>query len=177
MPVRTEPLHHARILKASRALRALAALLGIAGCAHAVASTSKPDAIPVALVGDFVDDYGIRYSISAAEWFQKPQARYRIDHADTTAGYLIARNDDNNPGEKGRWSRIDWITLDGMRPFEWAFCLSAYDAPTREAAEAVALARRDTPKTGCGGYPFSRMRRATATDMLKDTPYTAPRSR
>jgi hypothetical protein len=37
--------------------------------------------------------------------------------------------------------------------------LSAYQAPTADSAEATRIARPDTPRTGCNGYPFSRMQR------------------
>jgi hypothetical protein len=156
-----------------RAFRLLAAVVAINGCTHSVRPAPRYEVLPAAMVGDFVDDYGIRYSISSAEWFQRPQARYRIDRIDTVSGYLIARNDDNNPSEKGLWSRIDWVKLPSMAPYEWAFCLSAYAAATREAAEAVTIARKETPRTGCGGYPFSRMRRATPADTVQDKPYMA----
>lgn len=73
--------------------------------------------------------------------------------------YLIARNDEGNPGDVGRWTRIDWAPLSGMAPYTWAFCLSAYDAATAGAAEATQTARRDNLRTGCGGFPFSRMKR------------------
>ena len=46
-----------------------------------------------------------------------------------------------------------------MPPYKWAFCLSAWEAATQADAERADIARRDTPKTGCNGYPFSRMRR------------------
>jgi hypothetical protein len=127
--------------------------------------------MPSTFVGDFVDDYGIRYSISSVEWFQRPRAKYHIEYVNAAAEYLVARNDADNPSEKGLWSRIDWVRLENMAPFEWAFCLSAYDASTREAAEAVTIAKRETPRTGCGGHPFSRMRRATPADTLEPKPY------
>ena len=38
------------------------------------------------------------------------------------------------------------------------FCISAYKEPTIESAEAVKVVDRATPKTGCNGYPFSRMK-------------------
>ena len=72
---------------------------------------------------------------------------------------LIAQNDSANAYAPGLWTRIDWVRLDGMAPYTWAFCLTAYDAPTRAAAEATPPADRATPRTGCNGYPFSRMRR------------------
>ena len=76
------------------------------------------------------------------------------------AGTLIDRNDTANTHAPGLWTRIDWVRLGGMEPYTWAFCLTAYDAPTRTAAEATPAADRATPRTGCTGYPFSRMRRS-----------------
>lgn len=126
-------------------------LLALPGCAlHA----------PSALLGEFVDDYGIAYRIDAGEWRQLPNARYHVVHWDARGQYLLARNDAGNPSAPGRWTRIDWLLLPGMPPWEWAFCLSAFDAPTRADAERTLVARRDAPRTGCNGYPFSRMRRA-----------------
>ena len=135
-------------------------LVCLAGCAlHADATRDAP---PAMLLGDFVDDYGIGHRIADAEWLQRPDTRYRVVawHADSQ--YLIARNDAGNRSDAGRWTRIDWIALPGMPPYEWAFCLSAWDAATQADAERADIARRDTPKTGCNGYPFSRMRRAGA---------------
>jgi hypothetical protein len=78
-------------------------------------------------------------------------------HADSQ--YVIARNATKNRSDGGLWTRIDWVPLDGMPPYTWAFCLSAYKAATRAEAEATRVAKRETPRTGCNGYPFSRMRR------------------
>jgi hypothetical protein len=85
--------------------------------------------------------------------------------------YLIAQNDSANASAPGLWTRIDWVTLADMAPYNWAFCLSAYEAPTRAAAEAVTIANRETPRTGCNGYPFSRMRRPVPGDSTKTSPY------
>lgn len=114
---------------------------------------------PSFLQGDFEDDYGIKYSIDHNEWRQFPHAKYHILKWAISDQYLIARNDDLNPGEAGLWTRIDWVKLSGMPPFEWGFCISAYDAISAEAAESVDVVKRDTPRTGCNGHPFSRMRR------------------
>ena len=116
---------------------------------------------PAALVlGRFVDDYGNRYEISDRMWLQLPSARYHVHVWKPAEQYLVAQNDSANRGDPGRWTRIDWLRLTDMAPYTWAFCMSAYDALTREAAEA-AVARRESPRTGCNGFPFSRMRRDT----------------
>ncbi len=134
-------------------------LSGLCGCVHGDARNAAP---PPMVIGDFVDDYDIPYRISAQEWHQRPNTRYRIVQWNADAQYLIAQNDASNASDAGLWTRIDWIALPGMPPYEWAFCLSAYDAPTQADAERTLIARRDAPKTGCNGLPFSRMRRARA---------------
>jgi hypothetical protein len=73
--------------------------------------------------------------------------------------FAIAQNSPSNLRSANLWTRIDWMPLSGMPPYEWAFCLSAYEEASAAAAEATEIARRDQPKTGCNGYPFSRMRR------------------
>lgn len=116
---------------------------------------------PPLVLGPFVDDYGNRYEISDRTWLQFPAARYHVRVWKPVEQYLIAQNDSANRGDPNRWTRIDWLRLTDMAPYTWAFCMSAYDAPTREAAEAATVARRDSPRTGCSGFPFSRMRRDT----------------
>ena len=137
----------------------------LSGCAlHADAThTAPPGTPPTMMLGSFVDDYGIGHRIGAEEWLQRPDTRYRVVAWHAEAQYLIARNDAGNRADPGKWTRIDWIALPGMPPWEWAFCLSAWNAPTQADAERADIARRDTPKTGCNGYPFSRMRRVVPT--------------
>lgn len=139
-------------------------LVALSACAsHATPPQPATASPPAFLVGDFVDDYGIGHRIGAQEWLQRPDTRYRVVAWHPDAQYLIARNDAGNRGDPGKWTRIDWLVLPGMPPWEWAFCLSAWDAPTQTDAERADIARRDTPKTGCNGYPFSRMRRVVLT--------------
>lgn len=117
-------------------------------------------AVDSAMLGDFEDDYGGRHTVSMIEWTQHPRAKYRIVAWHPEAQFLIARNDAGNPSDAGLWTRIDWLRLSGMPPYDWAFCFSAYKAASAAAAESTTVARRDTPRTGCGGHPFSRMKRA-----------------
>ena len=100
--------------------------------------------------------------MSATEWVHHPANRYRVVKWSVEGRYLIARNDTGNSSDPGLWTRIDWLPLTGMPPYEWAFCFSAWRAPSAAAAESTTVARRDTPRTGCNGFPFSRMSRAGA---------------
>jgi hypothetical protein len=115
------------------------------------------------LVGDFEDDYGIRYHLSPDLWHQRPDSRYHVVQWDSVGQYLIARNDATNPADGNLWTRIDWLPLEGMPPWEWAFCLTVWNAPSEDEARETAPADRSSPRTGCGGFPFSRMRRMVET--------------
>jgi hypothetical protein len=121
----------------------------------------EPAAPPTHILGSFTDDYGNEYEIAPKEWVQLPHGKFHIVEWHPAEQFLIAQNDSGNSSAPGRWTRIDWMDLPGMRPYYWAFCLSAYQAPTRDAARATAIARRETPRTGCNGFPFSRMKPKT----------------
>lgn len=161
-------------------LRLLVALLLIAGCATApprdvapaspVASpAASPVASPVAspaaspppeLLGHFVDDYGNAFELSPDEFRQLPRNRFHVVEWHPRERFLVARNDSANAGDAGLWTRIDWMPFADMAPYTWGFCLTAYRAPSREAARATPAANRATPRTGCNGHPFSRLRPA-----------------
>ena len=120
------------------------------------------------MYGRFVDDYGSRYEITTSTWRQGTKAEYAIQKWNVAGQYLIAQNNGANASDGGLWTRIDWIRLDGMAPYTWAYCYSAYKAPTPEAAESVSIADRSRPKTGCNGFPFSRMK-SRVLDPVHDT--------
>lgn len=138
-------------------------LLATAACAGRppLTSASPPGTpAPIALLGEFVDDYDSRYTISAAEWRHGPRNVFHIIRWDSAGKYLVARNDSANAGEQGLYTRIDWVALEGMPPYAWAYCYSAYKAPSADSAARTLMARKETPRTGCGGHPFTRMKRA-----------------
>jgi hypothetical protein len=146
---------------------ALCTLMVAACVAAPAATTGSPSAPPTAaplLLGEFVDDYGNAFRITAAAWLQLPHGRFHIRQWHAAEQFLIAENDRANPEAGGRWTRIDWMPLSGMAPYTWAFCFTAYDAPSAAAARAAPPVRRETPRTGCNGYPFSRMRPRAPTD-------------
>ena len=117
------------------------------------------DIIPGFVIGNFMDDYGIRYHITDSLWLQRPNIKYHIIRWNVKEQYLIARNDDANPGEKGLYSRIDYMQFNNMEPFLWGFCLTVYNAASDSLAEFTAHANRHNPMKGCNGYPFSRMKK------------------
>lgn len=146
-------------------IRLLATLvvLGATAGANACARTYvSPPTAPATLLGRWTDDYGNPFAITRDTWAQAPHGRYDIVEWITSDRALIARRRPTASDPRTLWLRIDWMTFDGMPPWQWGFCLTAWEAPTREAAERTKPADRTTPRTGCGGHPFSRMKRDTA---------------
>jgi S-formylglutathione hydrolase FrmB len=162
-------MNRVRALGGSRLLTAfvISAASSVIGCAgtrsavsNPVRAAQVPDALaPEALLGAFTDDYGGNYRITSTAWQHGKSNRYDVVAWYPDSQFVIARNAETNPTDAGRWTRIDWMPLEGMAPYTWAFCLSAYKAPTREAAQTTRAANRGTPRTGCSGFPFSRMQR------------------
>lgn len=123
------------------------------------AAKAKTDTIPSWLRGTFTDDYRINYMISDSLWMQMPNTKFHVIKWNLEEQYVIAKNDQANPGEGGLFTRIDFMRFKGMEPFQWGFCLTAYQAANAAAAENTPAADRTNPKKGCGGFPFSRMKR------------------
>jgi hypothetical protein len=125
--------------------------------AEAGIPVGPPGAVPPELVlGAFEDDYGNRFTITPDRWVMG-SARYAVMRWDREGRFVVLRNDVGNANDAGLWTRIDWTELDGMAPWTWAFCMSAYDAPNPEAAIAATAADRAELRAGCNGFPFSRM--------------------
>ncbi len=122
------------------------------------------ESAPTLMLGEFVDDYGTQYTIQADQWIQHPNARYHLRAWHARDQFVVAQNDSGNPSEGGLWTRIDWIVFEDPGEYEWAFCYAAYQAQTREDALTVAPTQRDTPRTGCNGFPFSRMKHMAPPD-------------
>jgi hypothetical protein len=114
---------------------------------------------PRGLLGTWADDYGSRHAVTDSHWSHDGANRYEIIRWDSVGQFAIARNAASNTTDAGRFTRIDWMSLEGMAPYVWAFCLSTWDAPTADSALRVATARREIPRTGCGGFPFTRLKR------------------
>ena len=143
-------------------LNIIKALLGpvliicLASCVSTQPGISR---ILPAFMGNFEDDYGIRYNISDKIFLQEPGIRYHILRWNTWDKYIIAKNDEANPSESGLYTRIDYMEFENMAPYSWGFCLTAYKARSAKEAERTAAADRNDPKKGCGGFPFSRFKR------------------
>jgi hypothetical protein len=76
---------------------------------------------PAALLGTWADDYGSRHQVSDSVWAHDGANRYQIVRWDSAGQFAIARNAASNPGQPGLFTRIDWMRLDDMAPYRWAF--------------------------------------------------------
>lgn len=122
------------------------------------AQTRSP--LPVDLPASFTDDYGIKYQVSDSLFFQQPSSRYHILRWNTKEQYIIAKNGEGNPADKGLYTRIDYMRFEKMEPFLWGFCLSTWNATSDSLAEFTPVkVDRLNPRKGCNGYPFSRMKK------------------
>lgn len=113
---------------------------------------------PKHMIGNFTDDYDINYIINDTLWIQHPGIKYHIIKWNTKKQYLIAKNGSGHKADENKYTRIDYMTFEGMALWQWSFCLTAYKAETDTEAEQTANADRKNPKKGCNGYPFSRMK-------------------
>jgi hypothetical protein len=134
--------------------------LTLAACSCAGIGTRPSEPIPPFMLGELIDDYGIRYSVTAEEWVQLPNTRYRIRSWHVSERYLLAENDAANAEHGGLWTRIDWVQLEDGGEYGWAFCYAVYEAATMADAAAAPPSQRRSPRAGCNGYPFSRMKPA-----------------
>ncbi|MFM9909876.1 MAG: hypothetical protein ACKVOW_11030 [Chitinophagaceae bacterium] len=117
------------------------------------------DSFPSLLKGNFMDDYGIRYTTTDSLWIQHPGIRYHILKYNRKENYIIAKNDETNSSNPSLYTRIDYMLFANMKPYEWGFCLSVYNATTDSAAQYTYQADRANPRKGCNGFPFSRMKK------------------
>ncbi len=127
-----------------------------------VSARQLTDTLPSFIKGNFLDDYGIKYSVLDTLWRQLPRAQYHIIESDPAAQYIIARNGTGNSTEPGLFSRIDYMRFNNMGPYEWGFCYTVYKASSAAEARTATPADRENPRKGCNGFPFSRMKTDTA---------------
>ncbi len=121
----------------------------------------KITSVPDYLSGTFEDDYGITYSISDSLFAMGDHTRIYIKEWNFEEQFFVGQNDSSNIYDPLLYSRVDWMEFENMNEFEWGFCMSAYNEPTLDSARVINTVNRETPRTGCSGYPFSRMKRLT----------------
>lgn len=130
--------------------------------ASAQTTNSTP---PALLLGNFIDDYNISYIISPERFQLGSNSIYNILEWNNAQQFIIAQADSinktDNKTDALKWVRIDWMEFADMAPYKWGFCLTTWTAATASEARQTKPANRQSPRDGCGGYPFSRMKPAT----------------
>ncbi len=122
-------------------------------------TTKNTFAIDTLLKGNFTDDYAIAYTVNDTIFLQHPTMRYRLIKWNEKEQYFIAKNTLANKGDTTTYTKIDYMYFTNMQPYNWGFCYTTYNAKTIKEAEKKAKADKSNPRKGCGGYPFSRMKR------------------
>jgi hypothetical protein len=114
---------------------------------------------PDFMKGTWSDDYEINYKIDDQTWEMGSEITFHVIEWNDNENYIIVENDKSNAFNAGQYSRIDYIFLNDMKSYEWAFCLTAYDKATEGDARNTSAADGENPKSGCNGFPFSRMKK------------------
>jgi len=113
-----------------------------------------PDiALPDYLIGDFTDDYDIQYTITDTTWIQWPHFEMNIVEIDTAEMYILGYDTGDST-----FTRVDYMPFENQGDFKWGFCYSSYEEKNKAEAMIGVSANRQAHKTGCNGFPFSRMK-------------------
>lgn len=122
-------------------------------------AAERPLPEAIAIVGDYVDDFGGAHQITATEWRQgegDAASVFALREVDNEARFALAENGADNEFSPGLWSRFDWAESGGAL----YFCQSAFDAATLDAARAATPGdAADLAGAGCGGFPWSALTR------------------
>lgn len=134
--------------------------LSSTSCHTFIKSQAKTlEQLPKELLGNFTDDYGSIYQITNKVWMHGTGNKYHLISYNKANNFIIAQNDKSNVTDGGLFTRIDIVYFNQMDPWKWGYCLTAYKASSFEEALNTNPANRNNPKKGCGGFPFSRMKR------------------
>lgn len=114
---------------------------------------------PDLMKGTWLDDYEINYKIEDQTWEMGSEIIFHVLEWNEDKNFIIVKNDEGNAYNADQYSRIDYILFNDMKPYEWGFCLTAYDQKTADDARNTPPANGKNPKSGCNGFPFSRMKR------------------
>jgi hypothetical protein len=130
---------------------------GEATAGAAGATSSDPEALPLDVMGVWIDNYGSYQRITESLWTQSgfgDVSTFHITRYDNGAKVIIAKNDADNAYSAGLYSRFDWTEYDGSL---W-YCSSVYDAATeQDALDAARPDDTDPTSSGCGSFAWSEL--------------------
>lgn len=144
-------------------------IAGLASCvllnfSCATLPKNNNDSLPIFMIGEFEDDYGVQYQVDNQIFRMLPNDKYHILSVNEAEGFLILQNDSLNKFAPSLFTRIDYQKLNNMNPYEWAFCFSSYEeANVKDAINKVNTQKTDL-MTGCNGFPFSRMKKVNNSE-------------
>jgi len=128
------------------------------GTASCLGSASGP-----AISATYLDNYAGLHSIGKKAWLQAvgdSQLVFHVCSVDDSKHYLIARNDDANDSNPGKFSRFEWYGRGGLL----FYCQQVFDAMSAAEAEdftkTPAADSSDANDQGCGSggqFPWSEL--------------------
>lgn len=112
---------------------------------------------PLALIGEYTDDFGGGHSVSMTVWVQTADFgtfTYTLGSYDNDAMWVVG--EDTAAEEGAAFSRFDWTVDDSGQMW---FCTAAFGAATeQDAIDAPASDPSDPASTGCGMmFPWSQL--------------------
>ena len=138
----------------------------VTGCGASFAWSSLT---PMALVGDYEDQYEGSHTITPSFWLMGSSVFHLLEFSNGQR-WAVAQNDCDNSYFPGKYSRFDWMVLGGGEggaagaagaaaegPNEAYFCQTGYDLDSAEAARELEAADTADLANGCSGYPWSKL--------------------
>jgi hypothetical protein len=130
---------------------------GVRAASAAGTTGSGREALPLDVMGVWIDNYGGYHRITRTVWTQSgfgDVSTFNITAYDNDARVIVAQNNAKNAYNPGQWSRFDWTEYDGSL---W-YCATVYDAVTEQDASDAARADDSDPSSGgCGSYAWSQL--------------------
>ncbi len=124
------------------------------GCGGFPWSTLVASQGPVAIIGDWLDDWGFDHAIRQDSWTMDPNGTPSVvwfTQYDNDAGWIVGQNDGVDSWNPDLWSRYDYILeADSVR-----FCQITFDAADEATALADESADREDMDAGCAGFAWS----------------------
>ena len=112
---------------------------------------------PLAIVGEYIDNYDSRHTITYNSWTQgmgDTASLFHISQYDNDAMWMVTQNDSENAWSADLWSRFDWTWHEG----ELWYCQTTYDSATEaDALNTAAADATDPANGGCNGFSWSKL--------------------
>lgn len=128
---------------------------------------------PIALAGSYVDDFAGKHLITPSVWKMGSSVFHLLEFSND-ATWAVAQNDCDNAYSAGKYSRFDWLVLQGGEggaagaagagaggaggaSSKVYYCQTGYDEASAEAARQLKPADSADLTNGCSGFAWSEL--------------------